>query len=188
VRPARYNRSALDAEDSARRFTDEGGIGVVLRFAAFYGPDASQLGDMIAMVRRGWMPLLGPARSYFPSVSHDDAAAAVTAALDVPPGIYNVTDDEPLRHRELADALAEALAVPHPRLPPAWTALLAGSIGRTLARSLRVSNGKLRGATGWAPRYPSVREGFRAVVGAFPPGPGRSAPARHDQPASALGH
>jgi nucleoside-diphosphate-sugar epimerase len=167
VRPARYNRSTLDAEASAERFTRGGGAGVVLRFAAFYGPDASQLAEMIALVRRGWMPLPGSPRSFMPSVSHDDAASAVVAALAVPPGIYNVADDEPLRHRDFADALADALAVHHPRLPPAWTAHLAGSLGRTLARSLRVSNQKLR-AEGWAPRWPSVREGFRAVVGAYP--------------------
>src|ERR671920_1145347 len=38
--PAAYNVSVLDAEAAAQRFTDAGGRGVVLRFAAFYGPDA----------------------------------------------------------------------------------------------------------------------------------------------------
>ena len=166
--PVRYNRTVVDAEASARRFTDGGGVGVVLRFAAFYGPDAYQLGDMIALVRRGWAPLLGPSYSYMSSVSHDDAAAAVVAALDVPAGAYNVCDDEPLRHRAFADALADALGAPPPRLAPAWSAYLGGSLGRMLARSQRISNAKLRAAIGWAPRYRSVREGFPAVVGAFP--------------------
>jgi nucleoside-diphosphate-sugar epimerase len=168
LRPVRYNRSILDAEASARRFTESGRIGITLRFAAFYGPDSFQLGDMIALVRRGWMPLLGPGRSYISSVSHDDAAAAVVASLAVPAGIYNVTDDEPLRHREFADALADALGVRHPRLLPGWAAYLAGSIGIMLARSLRMSNAKLRAASGWAPRWPSARDGFRAVAAAFP--------------------
>jgi 2-alkyl-3-oxoalkanoate reductase len=168
VRPARYNRSVLDAEGAVQRFTDRGGAGVVLRFAAFYGPDATQLADMIGFVRRGWLPLLGPARSFLPSISHDDAAAAVVAALDVPAGIYNVTDDEPLRHREFADSLADAVSLPHPRLPPAWAAYLAGSMGRTLSRSLRLSNGKLRAASGWAPSHPSAREGLRAAASALP--------------------
>ncbi len=137
LRPVRYNRTILDAEASALRFTDSGrGAGVVLRFAAFYGPDAGQLGVMVALVRRGWMPLLGPAYSYMSSVSHDDAAAAVVAALDVRAGVYNVSDDEPLRHRAFADALADALGVPPPRLLPAWTAYLAGGMGNMLARSL----------------------------------------------------
>jgi hypothetical protein len=43
-------------------------------------------------------------------------------------------------------------------------AILAGSFGETLARSQRISNGKLRAAVGWRPRYPSVVEGWTAVV------------------------
>jgi hypothetical protein len=33
-----------------------------------------------------------------------------------------------------------------------------------LSRSQRISNRKLRDESGWAPRYPSVREGWPAVV------------------------
>jgi len=42
-----------------------------------------------------------------------------------------------------------------------------GSLGGLMARSERMSNRKLR-ATGWAPRYPNVREGFRATVAELP--------------------
>ena len=35
VRPAPYNRTLLDAERSAERFTEEGGEGIILSFAAF---------------------------------------------------------------------------------------------------------------------------------------------------------
>ena len=176
IAPTRYNRSIFDAEASARRFGERGGAPVVLRFAAFYGPDAGQLSVMVRLVRHGWAPLLGPAGSFISSISHDDAAAAVVASLDVPPGTYNVADDQPLRHREFVDALADAVGAPHPRVPPEWVVPLGGSVGRLLARSLRVSNRKLRGASAWAPRYPTVREGFPAAVAAVtrPPSPGES--------------
>jgi nucleoside-diphosphate-sugar epimerase len=164
VRPAHYNRTVLDAEASVRRFIAGGGTGVALRFAAFYGPDAFQLGEMVRFVRHGWAPLLGPAGSFFSSVSHDDAAAAVVAALAVPAGVYNVADDQPLRHREFVDALADAMGARHPRLAPAVLANLGGSMGRLLARSQRISNRKLRAASRWAPMYPSVREGFPAAL------------------------
>ena len=166
--PARYSRTVVDAESSARRFGETGRAAVVLRFAAFYGPDASQLEEMIGLIRRGWAVLPGRADSFISSVAHDDAAAAVVAALQLPPGTYNVADDEPLRHREFVDALADAVGAGHPRLPPAWMAVLAGSPGRMMARSQRISNQKLRAASGWAPRYPSVREGFPATVAAAP--------------------
>src|SRR5262249_54044188 len=36
--PTSYNRTILDAEQSAQRFTDSGRAGVIVRFGAFYGP------------------------------------------------------------------------------------------------------------------------------------------------------
>jgi nucleoside-diphosphate-sugar epimerase len=164
LEPARYNRSVEDAEASAARFSDSAKVAVVLRFAAFYGPDARHLEDLARFVRRGFAPLLGPAESFISSISHDDAASAVVAALNLPSGAYNVGDDEPLRHRHYVDALAEALNVKHPKLPPPWVTLLAGDVGRSLARSHRLSNLKLRNTAGWAPRYRSAREGFRAAI------------------------
>jgi nucleoside-diphosphate-sugar epimerase len=172
VRPLRTNRTVLDAEQAARRFTEAGGVGVVLRFAGFYGPDATQLAQMVRLIRHGWGALPGPASSFCSSISHDDAASAVVAALSAPAGIYNVADDEPLRHRDYVDALADAVGVAHPRLPPPWVARVAGPIGHMLARSQRIGNLKLRNSCSWAPRYRSVREGFPPTVAALPNGPG----------------
>jgi nucleoside-diphosphate-sugar epimerase len=163
VRPAGYNRSVLDAEQAAARFTDRSGAGVVLRFALFYGPDAFHVTDLIKLVRRGWAPVFG-ANGFVSSVSHDDAATAVVAALGVGAGIYNVADDVPLRRREWVDALAAALGTRPPRLLPDWLVRLGGSMAELLARSQRISNRKLRQASGWSPSYPSVREGWPAVI------------------------
>ncbi len=163
--PTRYNRTVADAERSAIRFTTAGGTGVVLRFAGFYGPDSPFLIDMIRLVRRGWVPLPGKPEAFVSSVSHDDAAAAALAALDLPPGVYNVSDDEPVTRREYFDTLAAALGVPRPRFAPAWTFRLLGSTGQLLGRSERISSRKLREASGWAPRYASVRDGWPVVVG-----------------------
>jgi nucleoside-diphosphate-sugar epimerase len=162
--PARYNMSLLDAERSTQRFASNGGAGVMLRFAAFYGPDAMQTQDTVRLVRKGWAPLPGAPDAYVSSVSHDDAASATVAALQVPAGAYNVVDDEPLTRREYFDALAQALDVPPPRLPPAWLKHVFGSTGELLARSQRMSNDKLRQATGWTPRHRSAREGWRELA------------------------
>ncbi len=118
IAPVAYNRSVADAEAAAARFTEAGRIGVVLRFGAFYGPDARHLVETIRMVRRGWAPMPGPPGSFVSSVSHDDAASAAAAALGAEAGVYNVVDDEPVTHREYFDSLAEALGVDPPRLPP----------------------------------------------------------------------
>jgi nucleoside-diphosphate-sugar epimerase len=162
--PARYNRSLLDAERATLRFTARGGRGVVLRFGSFYGTDATQTRALVAALRRGWAPLPGRAEDFLSSVSHDDAAAAVLAALGASAGIYNGVDDEPLRRRDYFDSLARLLGAPAPKIPPAWTRHLLGSLGELLARSQRISNRKLRRTCGWAPRYSSAREGWPAVL------------------------
>ena len=136
----------------------------MLRFAGFYGPDSPQTRHLISFVRRGWAPIPGAPERFFSSVAHDDAAAAVVAALGLPACVYNVADDEPLRRRELFDSLAATLGVAPPRLPPTPVTPLLGSLGATLARSERSANRKLRAASGWQPRYPSAREGWPDTV------------------------
>jgi nucleoside-diphosphate-sugar epimerase len=164
IAPERYNRTVADAERTAERFTQAGRDGIVLRFAAFYGADAMQFNDLVRALRLGIAPLPSSPAAYISSISHDDAAAAVVASLAAPAGAYNVSDDEPLTRRAYFDTLAALIGAPPPRIPPVWLAPLFGSAGRLMARSQRIANRKLRAATGWAPRYPSVREGFAATL------------------------
>jgi nucleoside-diphosphate-sugar epimerase len=165
MRPAWYNRTVLDAEDSAHRFTGAGGAGVVVRFAGFYGPDAV-LDEMLGVVRKGWSPMPGRADAYWSSVSHDDAAMAVVAALHgkIDAGTYNICDDEPLQRAEWIRALATADHLPMPKLMPTWLTGLGGSGVRLLSRSQRMSNGKFKNATGWTPRWRDARAGLADAV------------------------
>lgn len=165
LRPVAYNLSTLDAERSADRFTRAGGIGVVLRFAGFYGPDAI-LADMVKMARRGWFALPGSPDAYWSSIAHADAASATIAALSVGPGVYNACDDEPLTRHQWAEALAAAVGVQRLRLMPAWIGRVS-PLFELLSRSERMSNRKLRTESGWAPRWPSAREGLQAAVSAL---------------------
>jgi nucleoside-diphosphate-sugar epimerase len=175
LEPVRYNRTVVDAESSADRFTKAGGTGVVLRFGWFYGPDSRFLIEAIRQVRRGRSPLPGAADGFFSSVSHDDAATAAAAALSVPAGAYNVVDDEPVTRREYLHSLAQALGVPPPKPVPGWMKWLLGSLGELMARSQRISNRKLKSVSSWTPKYPSVREGWPAVVAGLPKSEGKEA-------------
>jgi hypothetical protein len=56
--------------------------------------------------------------------------------------------------------------VSHDRYDGLVSAML-GDGSTSLTRSFRVSNQKLRTLTGWAPRYPSAREGLIATAGAL---------------------
>ena len=163
LKVASYNRSILDAEHSAQRFASSGGVGVVLRFAGFYGPDDFAR-TFIRVVKKGWSPLPGSRDAFISSIAHDDAASAVVALLTARSGTYNVSDDEPLRRRDYVGAIAEQVGVRSVKYTPRWAARLMGSLGELMTRSVRMSNEKLRRETGWKPVYPSARDGWRVVV------------------------
>ena len=159
------------AEASAHRFTVAGGTGVVLRFGLFYGLGAAHSEQMFAQARQHVAMVLGPPEGYLSSIHLTDAATAVTAALNVPAGTFNIVDDEPLTKRGYADALARAAGTRPWLRGPGRAALLFGDRLTSLTRSLRVSNARFRAATGWVPRYPSAREGWIATAAALDHGP-----------------
>ena len=168
VEPVANLESAIRAEANAATVTATGGTGVVLRFAAFYGPDSDTSLAMIKMARRRMALGAGPT-AYVSSITTDDAASAVVAALSAPSGIYNVGDDQPVTRREFFWALADALGVRAPLVAPAGVIKLGGAKASYLARSQRVSNHRLKEATGWRPACPSVRQGWPAVIAAMAP-------------------
>ncbi|MEV4577728.1 NAD(P)-dependent oxidoreductase [Nonomuraea jabiensis] len=158
-------RGNFAAESSAHRFGREGGgAGVVLRFGWFYGRGAAHSEQMYAQARRHVGMVLGHPDGYVSSIHLADAAEAVIAALGAAAGTYNVVDDEPLTKREYAHALARAAATRLWFTVPGRAAYLFGHRLTSLTRSLRVSNARFRAATGWAPRYPSAREGWPATA------------------------
>ncbi len=161
VAPIANTRTALDAETAALKVTEAGGVGVVLRFAMFYGVGSVHTSEQLDMARRGVAMVLGDPDAYLSQLHLDDAAAAVVAALHAPPGVYNVGEDDPLRRREFVTVLSE-VAGRQVRTPPRWL----GRIGaaRAVARSVRMSSAAFRDATGWAPVHASAREGWRQVA------------------------
>ena len=161
--PSKYNQTVLDAEASVERFALSGGRGVALRFAALYGPADFITEQLLAAVRHGLLPIFGRVEAYFPMVHHDDAASAVLTALEAPAGAYNVVDDLPLSRSDLAAVMADLQGVRRPRLPPPWLSSLAGPVGEAMARSIRLSNRKLR-SLGWVPAYPSARDGLQSIL------------------------
>jgi len=126
-------------------------------------PTIGSRATLFQYVARGWLPLLGPPDAYFSTCNHDDAATAVVTALNLASGIYNVVDNEPMTHRQFGEVLAAIVGVPMPKTPPQWLVPLTGGLGETMARSLRISNAKLRQMGGWAPKYATSREGWAAV-------------------------
>ncbi len=142
--------------------------GLVLRYGFFYG--AGQLapgGSMAEDVRRRRLPVVGSGEGRFSFVHVGDAADATMLALDHgAPGIYNVTDDEPVRQREWVPGLAAILGVKAPRHVPLWLAKIAAGPMALGAVSLRgADNAKARRELQWTPARPTWREGFAEVFG-----------------------
>ena len=161
--PRSLMASSRDAEAQAARFTASGGTGVALRFGMFYGRGSSHTELFLRAARWGIGYSAGDPDGYLSSIQLDDAAAAVVAALGAPAGTYDVVDDEPLRRRDYAAALAATAG--HTRVVrlPGQAIRLGGAQTQALVRSQRVSNRRFREATGWAPRYPSARDGYAAL-------------------------
>jgi nucleoside-diphosphate-sugar epimerase len=147
--------TALTAERNARALFD--GDTVVLRFGLFMGPDSGSAQAALEAARRGASVAAGPPEAYRPTLWLDDAATAIVAALGVPAGTYNVIDMDPPTNAEIDAALAAAVGV---------GALSPGTPGDgPLARSQRVSNHRLREASGWAPRLRAGTEIWGRIAG-----------------------
>jgi nucleoside-diphosphate-sugar epimerase len=131
--------------------------------------------NIMRALRWGIAPLPGSPLGYISSVSHDDAACAVIAALTAPAGIYNVVDDEPVTRETYVRALASLIHAPRPHLLPRWMKVFLGVVSDPMSRSLRLTNARLKRETGWTPRYPSIHVGLPATVATMRPGRARSA-------------
>ena len=132
--------------------------GIVLRVAGIYGPGRSFL---LRSVMKGTAVI---SARFVNQVHRDDVASAIfflarCRALD-PPRLFNVVDDTPAPQAEIMDWLSARLGLPLSNSSPKPES----KRGRS---NKRVSNAKLR-ALGWAPAYPSYREGFdRSVLPAL---------------------
>lgn len=162
--PPAFAAAVTAAEEQTRRFDDASGKGVALRFGTFYCADSPQIRDIVQAARRGVLPLPARADGYQSWIHVDDAGAAILAALDAPGGVYNVVEDHPLTHAEHLAVLGELLGRRVRSLPPM---LALGDALALSARSQRVSNQRLREATGWRPAYPSRHAGWTQVLAAL---------------------
>ena len=139
--------------------------GLVLRYGYLYGHGASD--SMLDVVRKRQMPVIGGGAGIWSFCEVTDAAAATVAAVTRgAPGLYNVVDDDPAPVAEWLPYLSECLGVKPPMHAPAWVGkLLAGELVVALMTEARgASNAKAKRELGWAPGYPSWRDGFPVWV------------------------
>jgi len=145
------NECVVAAESAAARVTAAGATGVVLRFAMFMAPESAHTQGFLNAARRGQFSVLGDSRAHMSFIHIDDAAAAVAAALGVPPGVYNVAEPDPVRRSAHRKALAAAVGRSRLTTAPGLVERARVEPGASLARSHRISSQRLRDASGWEP-------------------------------------
>lgn len=136
---------------------------IVLRLGGIYGPGRTRLIDH---VRQGTAVIPDPPR-LTNRIHRDDAAAAIvhlTTAVEAPEQIYLGVDSEPAELGEVLRFLAAELGVPEPRTGAAASGSADNARGGdSRGGDKRCSNSRLL-ATGFRFRFPSFREGYRAVL------------------------
>jgi nucleoside-diphosphate-sugar epimerase len=169
--PPAHQRASMQALlHLERAVLENGGIsGVVLRCANLYGPGTGIApgGNVVALVRKRQMPIVGAGTGVWSFVHVDGAAAATVAAIDRDAaGVYNIADDEPAPTGVWIPELAEILHAPKPMRVPAFIGrLAAGEVGVSMMTRVRgVANAKAREQLGWRPAYRTWRDGFRSVL------------------------
>ncbi len=138
----------------------------LFRLGGIYGPGRSALDD----VRAGGARRIVKPGHAFGRIHRDDIALAVVAAMrqDRPPGprVLNLVDDVP---EESARVIEEAAQLLGASLPPAVPFAQAREAMSPMARGFWSENRKVgsrdtQAALGIGWRYPSYREGLRAIL------------------------
>lgn len=134
----------------------------VFRLAGIYGPGRGPF----AGLRAGTARRIVKPGQVFSRIHVDDIVAVLRAAMARPrPGTaWNVCDDDPAPPQEVVAEAARLIGVAPPPEEPFETAEMTPMARSFYAESKRVSNRRIREELGVRLRYPSYREGLRAVL------------------------
>jgi nucleoside-diphosphate-sugar epimerase len=166
--PAKQAPTIASSVEMERIVAASGVPALTLRLGNFYGAETDHTKMLLTMLRRGRMRVLGNGRNYWSLIHVEDAAAAVAAGVRCgKPGLFHVCDDEPWRQRDVIARVAELAGAKMPGSIPGFVVRLgAGAPVRPVLHSIRSRNARAKAALGWAPKFPTPREGYREVVAA----------------------
>ena len=141
-----------------------------LRLGGIYGPGQ----NMLSRLRRGPVPRIAKPGHVLNRIHVDDIAQAIDATIDAcAEGAFNLVDDEPAPASEVTAFAAGLLGIaPEPETPyaDAGKVLSPAALG-FYERCIRVRNDKLKHELGVTLRYPTYREGLRALYATEPASP-----------------
>lgn len=135
----------------------------IFRLPGIYGPGRSAFDAL----RTGTARRIDKPGQMFSRIHVDDIASALCATFAKNlPGAYNVSDDEPAPQHAVIAYAAELIGIPAPPLEPFAAAkkTMSAMAQSFYGESKRVQNAKLKQIFGWRLRYPSYREGLKAIL------------------------
>lgn len=159
-------RLSIDWEAEARRGAESGARVVLVRLGVILGPGGGALAQMIPAFKAFVGGPIGSGRQWFPWIYLDDLAAAVAFILDHPElsGPVNLCAPHPVRNRDLAQALGNALGRPAALPVPSFMLrLILGEFAGVLLSSQRALPQKLT-ASGFPFNYPDISPAVAAAL------------------------
>jgi uncharacterized protein (TIGR01777 family) len=158
---------SVDWEKEALKAADKHHRVVVMRFGVILGKDGGALAKMIPAFKFFVGGSMGSGQQWFPWMHLADLMAAVQFIFenDQIKGPVNFCAPNPIRYRDLAKTLGEALKRPAVMTTPAFLIRLAmGEFGEVFLASQRTLPDKLL-SHGFSFKYPLINDAIRAVVG-----------------------
>jgi nucleoside-diphosphate-sugar epimerase len=158
-------RARLAAEQQWRALGASMDVPVhLLRLAGIYGPGR----NLLIKLRSGEARRIVKPGQTFNRTHVEDIAQAIALTLGAAGqgGVWNVADEEPAPPQDVIAFAAGLLGLPPPPEEPFETADMTPMARSFYADNKRVAIAKLKRELGFAPKYPTYREGLRALAAA----------------------
>ncbi len=136
----------------------------IFRLAGIYGPGRSVLDRL----RDGTARRIVKPGQVFSRIHVADIAAALMASIARPDisGPFNLADEAPAPQADVTAYAAELLGIDPPPAEAFETAEMSAMMRSFFSSSRRVASEKTRAQLGWALKYPTYREGLKAIYSA----------------------
>jgi nucleoside-diphosphate-sugar epimerase len=157
------SRRRAEAESAWLALGERCGMRVqVFRLSGIYGPGRSA----IDRLKAGTAQRIIKPDQVFNRIHVDDIATTLLAAIEGrgSHAIYNVTDDEPAPPQDVITFAADLLQMPPPPEIPIEEAQLSLMAKSFYVENKRASNARLHSDLGVDLKFPSYREGLRAIL------------------------
>lgn len=134
----------------------------IFRLAGIYGPGRS----LLEKLKAGTAHRIVKPGQVFSRIHVEDIASVLAASIAQPRAgaIYNVADDEPAPPQDVVTYGADLLGIAPPPEVPFEEADLSPMARSFYGDRRRIANGLIKSELGVALRYPTYREGLRALL------------------------